>query len=184
MPKKRGKSKAKKSASRKPVRKKTIKKKTLKKSSLRKKTIKKKIAGKKAVKRKPLKKKATAKKTAKKTVRKAKPAIEPKPTMVEPGPPPFEVPPVEEPAANEEAIGTVTHYYSHLGVAVVQINKGTLRTGETIHVKGHTTDFTQKIESLEYEHQHVDKVSAGQSVGLKVIDHAREHDIVFRIKYD
>ncbi len=102
--------------------------------------------------------------------------------MIEPGPPPRTIPPVEEPASNEEAIGTVTHYYSHLSVAVVQINKGTLRTGNTIHVKGHVTDFTQAVESMEYEHQHIDQAAAGQSVGLKVKDHAREHDIVFVLK--
>jgi translation elongation factor EF-1alpha len=89
---------------------------------------------------------------------------------------------VEEPAANEEALGTITHYYSHLGVVVVQLNKGTLKTGDMIHVKGHSTDFIQKVESMEFEHQHVDQASAGQSVGLKVVDHAREHDIVYLVK--
>ncbi len=163
MPKKaKSKSKAKKSASRKPVRKKASKKKALKK--------------------KILKKKAARKKSAKKPARKAKPALPPKSAMVEPGPPSGAVPPVEEPAANEEALGTVTHYYSHLGVVVVQLNKGTLKTGDTIHVKGHSTDFTQKVESMEYEHQHVDQAGAGQSVGLKVVDQAREHDIVYLVK--
>lgn len=102
--------------------------------------------------------------------------------MIEPGAPPSGIPPVEEPAANEVALGTVTHYYSHLSVAVIQINNGTLRTGDMIHVKGHSTDFTQKVESLEYEHQHVDQASTGQAVGLKVIDHVRQHDIVYLVK--
>ena len=179
MPKKaRSKSKAKKSVSHKPIRKKALKKKTLKK-----KNTKKKIAKKKAIKKKILQKKAIKKKTArKKTAPKAKPALPPKSTVVEPGPPPGVVPPVEEPAANEEALGTVTHYYSHLGVVVVQLNKGTLKTGDMIHVKGHSTDFIQKVESMEFEHQHVDQAGAVQSVGLKVADHAREHDIVYLVK--
>ena len=109
-------------------------------------------------------------------------AIPLKPTTVEPGPPSRTMPPLEEPASNEEAIGTVTHYYSHLGVAVIQLNKGTLKTGTTIHVKGHVTDFKQSVESMEYEHQHINQASAGQSVGLKVKDHVREHDIVFLMK--
>ncbi len=50
--------------------------------------------------------------------------VPPQPLIVEPGPPPRQLPPLEEPATNEVAIGTVTHYYSHLNVAVVQINKG------------------------------------------------------------
>ena len=102
--------------------------------------------------------------------------------MIEPGPPPQNIPPVEEPIAQEEAIGTMTHYYSHLSVAVIQVNKGTLRAGNIIHVKGNVTNFTQTVESMEYEHQHVDEAAAGQSVGLKVKDHAREHDIVFLVK--
>jgi putative protease len=65
---------------------------------------------------------------------------------------------------------------------VIQLNKGTLKTGDTVHVKGHSTDFTQAVESMEYEHQHIDQASAGQSVGMKVKDHAREHDIVFLVK--
>jgi len=178
MPKKaKSRSKAKKSASRKPLRKKASKKKTLKKKLKKKKTARKKTAKKKA-----LKKKAALKKSAKKPARKAKPALPPKSTLVEPGPPSGVVPPVEEPAANEEALGTVTHYYSHLGVVVIQLNKGTLKTGDMIRVKGHSTDFTQKVESMEYEHQHVDQAGAGQSVGLKVVDHAREHDIVYLVK--
>jgi translation elongation factor EF-Tu-like GTPase len=160
-------------------------KKTSKKKPLKKKALKKRAAKKKkiAAKKKSLKKKTVRKALKKKPARK-KAALSSKKEMVtiEPGPPTLSVPPVEEPAPNEEAIGTVTHYYSHLGVAVVQINKGVLRTGDTIRIKGHTTDFTQKIESMEYEHQHTDQAVAGQSVGLKVAAHAREHDVLYRVK--
>ena len=188
MPKKaKGKRRAKKSVLRKPVRKKALKKKTLKKKITAKKITKKKTAEKKAAKKKALrkkgiKKKAARGKTTKKTAPRAKAATLSKAIMVEPGPPPGVAPPVEEPAANEEALGTVTHYYSHLGVAVIQLNKGMLKTGDMIHVKGHGTDFIQKVESMEYEHQHVDQAGAGQSVGLKVADHAREHDILYLVK--
>jgi putative protease len=102
--------------------------------------------------------------------------------LVEPGPPAGSAPPVEEPVRQEEAVGVVTHYYSHLGVAVVQVNKAAIRTGNQIHIKGHTTDLIQIVGSLEYEHQHVDSAEAGKTVGLKVMDHVREHDIVYLIK--
>ncbi len=105
-----------------------------------------------------------------------------KPMSVEPGPPPGNVPPVEEPTVREAAVGVVTHYYSHMGVAVVQVNTGELRAGDTIRVKGHTTDLTQQIASMEYEHQHIDQASPGQSVGIRIADHAREHDIVYVVK--
>lgn len=160
------------------------KKKAVKKTS-KKKILKKKTLTKKPTTKKTFKKKTSAKKlTKKKSATKHKSVVigSKEPVTIEPGPASLTVPPVEEPAPNEEAIGTVTHYYSHLGVAVVQINKGTLRSGDTIRLKGHTTDFTQQIESMEYEHQHVDLASPGQSVGLKVIDHTREHDILYRLK--
>ncbi len=166
--------------------KKTKGKRDVKKSAARK------IAPKKAAKKKTVKKKITAKKKAavKKTARTAGPrstsvkktTISKKTIIIEPGPPPINIPSVEEPAANEEAIGTVSHYYSHLGVAIVQINKDMLKSGDTIHLKGHTTDFSQQVESMEYEHQHVEQASAGQSIGLKVKEPAREHDIVYVIK--
>jgi translation elongation factor EF-1alpha len=89
---------------------------------------------------------------------------------------------VEEPASNEEALGTITHYYSHLNVAVAQVNKGMLKIGDTIHIKGHTTDLTQTVDSMEFEHLHIEQATAGQSVGIKVKDHVREHDIVYRVK--
>ena len=76
----------------------------------------------------------------------------------------------------------MTHYYSHLGVAIVQINNGTLKTGDSIHIQGHTTDFTQPVESMELEHQHIDQAAIGQIVGLRVKDEARVHDIVYLIK--
>jgi hypothetical protein len=183
MPKKAIKKKAGKTALRKTAAKsvkKTAKKKLLKKSII------KKVAKKKVLKKKIAKKKAVAARTPAKKIAAPKipsmAGLPKKNMMVEPGPQPTSMPSVEEPSANEEALGVVTHYYSHLGVAVVQLNKGTLRSGSRIHVKGHSTDFTQKVESMEYEHRHVDEASAGQSFGLKVNDHVREHDIVYVVK--
>jgi hypothetical protein len=174
-------------AIKKTAKKKPLKKKTLaKKKTAAKKTVKKKVTAKKTAKKKVITRgEKQAKKTAKKKSAPRKPSerrTTAKPSMVTPGPPPAGIPPVEEPSVNEEALGVITHYYSHLGVAVVQLNKGTLRSGSKIHVKGHSTDLTQKIESMEYEHQHVNEASAGQSIGLKVNDHVREHDIVYLVK--
>lgn len=170
----------------------TTRKKASRKSGAKKSVIKKKVKKKGLIKKKTVKKKAVAKKTTKKKSGKKAAArqikIPPKPSVpketvtVEPGPPRTGIPPVEEPVRNEEALGTVTHYYSHLGVAIVQINKSTLSTGDLIRIAGNTTDFTQPVESMEYEHRHIDSAGAGQSVGIKVKDHARQHDIVYRVK--
>jgi len=84
----------------------------------------------------------------------------------------------------EVKIGRVMHYYGHIGVAAVEITDGELATGDTIHVRGHTSDFTQKVESMQIEHQPVAKATAGQTVGLKVVSHARPHDTVFKVVPD
>jgi hypothetical protein len=88
-----------------------------------------------------------------------------------------------KPASSEQRIGVVTHYFSHLSVAVMQLEPGaTLRVGDVIHIWGHTTDFTQKVESLEVDHAPVAEVGPKDDFGLKVIEHAREHDVVFKVR--
>ena len=72
----------------------------------------------------------------------------------------------------ETAIGTVTHYYSHLNVAVVQLTDR-LKVGETIHICGHTTDFTQVVASMEVDHHRVVVVEPGEDVALKVVEPVR-----------
>ncbi len=81
----------------------------------------------------------------------------------------------------EEEIGRVTHYFTKIGVGVVEITKGTLNVGDTIHMKGHTTDLTQKVESMQIEHEFVQSAKAGQSIGLRTNDHVREHDVVYKV---
>ena len=84
------------------------------------------------------------------------------------------------PLAGEERIGTVTHYFGHLSVAAVRMESGSLRVGDMIHVVGRTSDFRQRIESMQVEHAPVSEVRAGQEFGLKVTDHARENDSVYK----
>ncbi|NOX53775.1 MAG: hypothetical protein GXP27_04940 [Planctomycetes bacterium] len=81
----------------------------------------------------------------------------------------------------EEEIGRVTHYFSKISVAAIEITKGTLSVGDTIHIKGHTSDFTQTVDSMQLENAPVQQATAGQTVGIKVVDHAREHDVVYKV---
>jgi putative protease len=81
----------------------------------------------------------------------------------------------------EEEIGRVTHYFSKIGVAAIEITQGSLALGDTIRIKGHTSDFTQTIDSMQIDGKNVQKASAGQGVGLKVQEHAREHDAVYKV---
>jgi putative protease len=80
----------------------------------------------------------------------------------------------------EIEIGRVTHYYSHLNVAVLELTDH-LKVGETVHFLGHTTDFNQKVISMEIEHHHVVAVNPGDNVALKVIEPVREHDVMYRV---
>ena len=88
-----------------------------------------------------------------------------------------------QPVPVEQRIGVVTHYYGDLSVVAVQLEPGTtLRVGDVIHIIGHTTDFTQKVESLEINHAPVTEVVPNDDFGLKVTEHAREHDVVFKVR--
>ncbi len=82
---------------------------------------------------------------------------------------------------SEDKIGVITHYFGKIGVAAIEITAGELRVGDTIRVKGHTSDFTQKVESMQIEHRTVEVAHPGESVGLRVAGHAHEHDEVFRV---
>lgn len=81
----------------------------------------------------------------------------------------------------EVLAGKITHYYNSIGVAALEVSDY-LEVGNLIHIKGHTTDFEQKIESMQIEHEQVSKATKGQIIGLKVKDHVREHDQVYRIE--
>ena len=80
----------------------------------------------------------------------------------------------------EQLIGRVTHYFTNIGVAVIEVVKGGLEVGDKIHIKGSTSDFEQAIDSMQVEHQEVKKAKKGDMFGLKVAQHAREGDEVYK----
>ena len=82
----------------------------------------------------------------------------------------------------EEEIGRITHYFPKIGVAVIEVTAGALKVGETIRIKGHTSDFTQTVDSLQQEHLQVPELKPGASAGLKVKEHVREGDKVYLVK--
>jgi len=82
----------------------------------------------------------------------------------------------------EEEVGVVVKYFARVGVAAVNIEKGELEIGDTIHIKGHTTDFKQIVESMQIENKPVDKAKPGDAVGIKVKDRVRANDIVLKVK--
>jgi len=84
----------------------------------------------------------------------------------------------------EKVIGYVSNYYSKLSVAIVEITSGTLSVGDTIHFKGHTTDFKLKVSSMQIEHEFVTEAKQSDSIGLKVTEKVRKGDKVFKIIED
>lgn len=81
----------------------------------------------------------------------------------------------------EERIGEVSHYFGKIDVAAVKITSGTLKVGDTIRIKGKTTDFEQAIESIQIEHDSVESAKVGDDIGIKVKDKVRVGDEVFKI---
>ena len=91
------------------------------------------------------------------------------------------MPTLPQATSSEERIGVVTHYYNHVSVATLRLESGTLRIGDIIHIRGHSTDFSQRVETLEVNHAPVTEVGPNDDFGLKVVEHAREHDVVHKV---
>lgn len=81
----------------------------------------------------------------------------------------------------EKEIGEISTFFSHVGVIAVKL-LAPLAVGDKIHVKGFTTDFTQKVSSMQIENAKVEKAKKGDHVGIKVGEKARPNDKVFLVK--
>lgn len=85
------------------------------------------------------------------------------------------------PEAMLEKIGEVSHYFPHVKAAAVKIMKNSLRVGDDIYIKGYTTDFKEKIASMQIDHVSVQEGKKGQEIGLLVKSRVRIGDSVYRI---
>ncbi|TNF73279.1 MAG: translation elongation factor-like protein [Bacteroidetes bacterium] len=79
----------------------------------------------------------------------------------------------------DQAVGVVRDYFRKVEVAAIEVTGGTLRIGDTIRIKGHTTDLVGKIDSMQVNHQDVMEANPGDLVGIKVSDRVRDNDLVF-----
>lgn len=82
--------------------------------------------------------------------------------------------------STQEPIGKVTHFFGHLGVAVVKLDQP-LKVGDTVRVTGAHDDLTFKVESMQMDHQNVPEAKAGQEVGIKFPGKAHEGSVVHRV---
>jgi len=76
-------------------------------------------------------------------------------------------------------VGHITHFFSKISVAVVELH-APLVTGDHILIRGPSTDFEQVVESMQIEHKNIQRAEAGQSIGLKTVQHVHERDIVYK----
>ena len=84
-------------------------------------------------------------------------------------------------AVEEKEIGAVTHYFGKIGVAAIEITGGELTVGDSIHIKGHTSDFQQTVESMQIEHKGLENAKPGDIIGTSVKKPVREGDKVYKI---
>ncbi len=81
----------------------------------------------------------------------------------------------------ETKIGKITHYYTDIGVGVLELTD-TLEIGDIIHIQGATTDFTQEVTSMQISNEPIEKAGSGDAVGLKVKNRVREGDLVYKVE--
>lgn len=80
---------------------------------------------------------------------------------------------------NVVEVGKITHFFPKINVAVIEL-RAPLKVGDSIAVKGPSTDFEQTVDSMQIEHKNVEVAEAGQSIGLKVKERVRETDTVYK----
>lgn len=84
----------------------------------------------------------------------------------------------------EHLVGKVTHYFGKAQVAAIEITDGELHVGDIVHFVGHTSNFTQNVDSMQVNHVPVQTAKVGDQIGMRVTAHAHEHDKVYRVVPD
>ena len=80
----------------------------------------------------------------------------------------------------EKQIGRISHYFSKISVGIIDLTD-TLKPGDTVHIKGHSEDFTQTVDTIQIEHANVAEAKPGDSVGIKVTGKVHENDAVYKV---
>jgi putative protease len=81
----------------------------------------------------------------------------------------------------EEQVAVIVKFFAKPSVAALEVTNGTIKKGDMLRYKGHTTDFTEEISSMEIDNQVVDEVKVGDLVGVKVKERVRENDTVYKV---
>jgi putative protease len=81
----------------------------------------------------------------------------------------------------EEEVGVIVKFFAKPSVAAIKITKGTIKKGDILKYKGHTTDFNEEVRSMEIDNQPIDEAKVGDVIGVKVEERAREKDLVYKV---
>ncbi len=81
----------------------------------------------------------------------------------------------------EVEVGRVADYFAKIGVVALEVTADSIKVGDRLHFKGHTTDFYQDVSSMQIEHDSVEEAKPGDSVGIKVKNRVRSHDTVYKV---
>ena len=80
----------------------------------------------------------------------------------------------------EKEIGKITHYYGHINVGIIELSD-LLKVGDSIHIKGHSGELSQTVDSIQIEHASVPEAKAGDVIGIKVLQKVHPHDKVYKV---
>ena len=80
----------------------------------------------------------------------------------------------------ELEVGKIIHCFPKIGVAIIKVTDASIKVGDEIHIKGRTTDFRQKVDSMQVEHEKIEIAESGLEIGLKVEHSVRENDLVLK----
>jgi putative protease len=81
----------------------------------------------------------------------------------------------------EEEVGVVEKFFSKPSVAAIEVTKGTIKKGDTLIYKGHTTEFSEEVKSMEMDNKAIDEAHVGDLIGIQVKERVREKDLVYKV---
>jgi len=82
---------------------------------------------------------------------------------------------------SEIEVGSVNKYFDKIGVGMIQVTQGELAIGDTLHIKGNSTDLTATISSMQVQRQPVQTAKPGDEAGIKLDSKVRQHDKVYKV---
>lgn len=81
----------------------------------------------------------------------------------------------------EEEVGVVEKFFAKPSVAAIKVTKGTIKRGDTLMYKGHTTEFTEEVKSMELDNKAIEEANVGDLIGIQVKERVRENDLVYKV---